>query len=25
MPSGDELGAQIERFLAEQDRDRPGE
>jgi predicted ATP-grasp superfamily ATP-dependent carboligase len=25
MPSGDELGAQIERFLAEQDGDRPGE
>jgi predicted ATP-grasp superfamily ATP-dependent carboligase len=25
MPSGDELGAQIERFLAEQDGDRPAD
>jgi len=25
MPSGDELGAQIERFLAEQDGDRPND
>ena len=25
MPSGDELGAQIERFLAEQDGDRPSD